>query len=122
MADLLKTGSDWLAAQMKAHASQSVIYSRGGSTVVILALPGRTEFEQEDAGGVQTSFHTRDFIVDAADLVLNLVAIVPQRGDRITDPDGHIYEVLPDRGQPTHGDANPYHTRLRIHTKRIAVP
>ncbi|MCH7631439.1 MAG: hypothetical protein IIC07_06090 [Proteobacteria bacterium] len=37
MVDMLKTGSDWLADQLKTHAGQSVTYIRGANSVVLTA-------------------------------------------------------------------------------------
>ena len=42
MPDLLQTGADWLADQMKTHAGRTVTYRRGTDTVDVTATIGRT--------------------------------------------------------------------------------
>ena len=70
MTDLLQTGSDWLADQLKAHASRSVNYSRGAESIQVDATIGKTEFEIEDDAGVVQRIESRDFLIHAADLQL----------------------------------------------------
>ena len=75
MADLLQTGSEWLAARLKASASQLVTYKRGGDSVVISATLGTSDEEVFDSSGA-ASMHTKrtDFIVTAEDLILDSMA------------------------------------------------
>jgi hypothetical protein len=123
MPNLLKTGSDWLAAQMKAHASQTVTYRRTGhADLDVAATIGRTEFEQTTDDGQVTTFESRDFLIAVADLLLSGSPAVPQRGDRIIETVGDAtltYEVLPQTALPPYRYSDQYRTLFRIHTKLV---
>lgn len=121
MADLLQIGSDWLADQMKAHVGRSVTYRRGGDSVTVTATIGRTEFELDDEFGVLQKFESRDFLIPAADLVLNSVTVLPERGDEIDETQGgttYTYEVMAPGKEPHFRFSDPYRRTLRIHTKQ----
>lgn len=125
MSDLLKAASLWLSGQMKTHASVAVVYRRGDATVDWDAVIGRTEFEifdNETASLIKVE--SRDYIGSAAELVIEDVAVLPEAGDRIeeTDADGVVrtYEVLPPAPRtPAWRYSDPYHERLRVHTKLV---
>ncbi|MCL6507837.1 MAG: hypothetical protein K6T59_12500 [Bryobacteraceae bacterium] len=81
MPDLLQTGSDWLADQLKTHASRQVVYRRGAQQVAVQATVGRTLLKLDDGfGGVRMEWTDRDFLIHAADLVLGGTATLPERG------------------------------------------
>ena len=42
MADMLRAGQEWLANQLKSHASSTVVYVRGANQVSVYAIIGRT--------------------------------------------------------------------------------
>ncbi len=117
--DLIARGAAWHRSQCASFASRTVTYTRNGSTVDVDATPGRTTWDVADSDGLQQTWESRDFIITAADLVLGGNALLPERGDTITDvQDGttYIYQVL------APGDVPPWrHTAsrlgLRIHTK-----
>ena len=123
MTNLLDTGVAWLSEQLQTHASRTINYVRGASTITaIAATRGRTEYEStDDEGNVTTSHTDLDWLVDAALLVLDGSAIEPRSGDRIVEVVGavtHIYEVLPLAGLQCFSlDATG--TMYRIHTKHI---
>lgn len=59
----------------------------------LLASVGMTEFQSTDESGVILQHETRDYLVDAADLILSGASTEPRAGDRITD--GSVtYEVV----------------------------
>lgn len=121
MADLLQIGSDWLADQMKAHAGRSITYRRGANSVTVTATIGRTEFELDDEFGVLRKIESRDFLIAAADLVLNSVTVLPERGDEIDETQGSVtytYEVMAPGKEPHYRFSDPYRRTLRIHTKQ----
>jgi len=124
MADLLQTGSDWLADQLKTHAGRTVTYRRGTDTVAVTATIGRTEFEVDDEFGVLRKIESRDFLILAADLVLNGQAVLPERGDEIDETQGGVtytYEVMAPGKEPHFRYSDPYRKTLRIHTKQTDV-
>jgi len=87
MADLLKTGSDWLAAELLTSAAQSVTYRRGtgggASTVTIAATITEQEYTQNDETGAVLLFTSIDFMVERAALDFGSGAITPAIGDFI---------------------------------------
>lgn len=117
---LLETATTWLAAQRKAHLAREVTYQRGAESVTLLAMPGRTRFEQVDQHGILHVLESRDYIVAAADLALGL----PQSGDRIREPAGTqtlVYEVLAFGDEPPWRYVDPHRIQVRIHTKQIGT-
>ena len=123
MADMLRDASVWLGRVLRQHASQPVVYVRGSHRVQVDATIGRTTFETTNTGGVVVETESRDFIVDADDLLLPSGITTPQRGDRIHEMRGttkYIYEVTPlgEDGR-CYRPADGYHNKLRIHTKEI---
>ena len=123
MADLLQTGAAWLAGQLQSHAGQTVTYSRSGASVEVTATVGQSEYEASDVENYHTTIKMRDYIVNAADLVINGSAIKPQRGDQIrqvVDGETKVYEVL-----PPSSNSDVYENRdgreviYRIHTKLV---
>lgn len=122
MADLLNQGSAWLEGQRKKHATRDVTYRRGMESVVVKATIGRTVFEQDDGAGVIVRTQVRDYLIDTADLVLAGQQTLPEKGDRIEEPDAgqkFVHEVLPLGGEQHWRYSDPYRRTLRIHTKLI---
>lgn len=125
MPDLLATGSAWLSGVLKDHVSQSIVYSRGESSVTIPdATVGRTEFEVIDQNQQLVRAESRDFIFDVSELVLASVVSLPEQGDLIVETIGSetwTYEVMAPlpRTPPWRYADPPYHSRLRVHTKLV---
>lgn len=124
MADVLQNGLDWLADQLKTHASRAVTYSRNADQVTVQATIGRTLLKLDDGfGGVRMVWTDRDFLIHAADLVLNSSVTLPEPGDQIRETEGttRIYEVLAPGDEPVWRWSDPYHKVLRIHTKQVGT-
>jgi hypothetical protein len=125
MPDLLRTGSDWLADQLKEHASRLVVYRRGGDEVAVQATVGRTLLKLDDGyGGVRMEWTDRDFLIHAADLVLAGNPTLPERGDIIRETQGgkvFVYEVMAPGGEPPWRWSDVYRKVLRIHAKQVGV-
>ena len=122
MGDLLKTGLAWLEAQRKAHMASPVTYCRADDEVEVQATIGKTNFEVDDGYGFRVQAHVTDFLIAAADLVLDGQAVLPEPGDRIavaTDDETVVYEVMALAGQPHYRFSDPYRRTLRIHTKLV---
>jgi len=125
MLDLLHFGSDWLADQLKAHASRPVVYRRGAQQATVQATIGRTLLRLDDGyGGVRMEWTDRDFLIHAADLVLGGLVTLPQRGDQIRETQGGrtvVYEVMAPGKEPPWRWSDVFRKVLRIHVKQIAV-
>ena len=122
MTDLLQTSSDWLEEQRTRYAASPVEYVRGEQAVTVLATVGKTTFEVDDGYGVLVRHESRDFLVLAADLFIDGMAVLPQRGDRIRQTLGQrvfVYEVLAPGKEPCWRWSDPFRKTLRIHTKQI---
>ena len=118
MSDLLAQGAAWLTAQRRASASQTVTYSRGVATVSLSAAIGSSAFSL-DNGNVVLTIESRDYLFAAADLILGGVQVTPLAGDRITEADGQVYEVLPMAGEPAWRHSDRQRTSLRVHTRQV---
>jgi len=124
VADLLDQASAWLDAMRIRHMALPVTYCRGETSVDVLATIGRTVFDTEDSYGVVEHSESRDFLILAADLVLNGQAVLPERGDRIRETqDGKtfVYEVMAPGREPHFRFSDVYRRTLRIHTKQVAT-
>jgi hypothetical protein len=118
--NMMNRGADYVAATLKTHASVPIVYTSGPVAIDLRATVGDTAVEVETMDGLTVRTHTRDYLVDAVDLVdlagPSPVIIEPRRGDTITD-DGQLYEVLPMAGEPCWRWSDRAHKRRRIHTK-----
>ena len=124
MADLLEQSSAWLDGQRKKHLAKAVTYCRGQAEVEVLATAGRTTFEIESSAGVAERFEARDFIITAADLVLNGETVPPERGDKIRETSGGqtlVYEVVGPGSEPCWRWSDTYRLAIRVHTKQVDV-
>ncbi|WP_417392032.1 hypothetical protein [Gimesia sp.] len=122
MANLFYKAAKWVAAQTKAHASQSVVYRRGLSVATISATVGRTVYESLDSEGVTAHIESADWLITAADLVLDGQAVTPERNDLIEftlNGVKNTFKVLPmGKDVPifTYCD-NATQVMIRVHTK-----
>ena len=110
MPDLLAQGAAWLESQRTKHLTTTVTYVPNDVQIVVPATIGRTKSEADDGQVVRIEFTDRDFLVLAADLVLNGQVAEPDRGDLIREGTRE-FEVLDWRY------SDPYRTTLRINTK-----
>jgi hypothetical protein len=124
MADLLKVASAWLDAQRLKFMSRVVGYHRGEDSVDVRATIGKSVFEVDSGYAVLERIESRDYLVPAADLVLDGETTLPLRGDRIKETDGSkvfVYEVMAPGSEPHFQFSDPYRKTLRIHTKFIGM-
>lgn len=124
MADMIQRGADWLRSRLHDHAGRSVTYTRGEDSVAITATVGFTRYETADEYGVVIERVQRDYIVAAADLVLDGVLVLPECGDTIEETSGgatKTYEVVTVGGEKHYRACDPSGTWLRIHTQEIEV-
>ena len=124
MVNLFDQAAAWVAAQTKAHASQSVVYRRGDDTVPIQAAPGRTVYESLDRDGVTAKIESADWLITTADLILAGQNVLPKRNDLIEFTLNGIkntFKVLPmskDIPEFTYCDKGTQ-SMIRVHTKLI---
>ena len=124
MGDLLENASAWLDAQRLKFMSHTVTYQRGEVSVDVRAMLGKTVFEINDGYGLIEKVESRDYLVPAADLVLDGETTLPARGDRIRETDRgkvFVYEVMAPGKEPHFRFSDPYRRTLRIHTKLVAT-
>jgi len=124
LTNLLQIGASWLADQMKTHASIDVTYERGAEQVPVKATIGKTEFDLDDGSGVVVRVQSRDFLIQAADLVLGGIESLPVAGDLIRETQGtktFVYEVMAPGEEPHYRFSDPFRKLLRIHTKHVAT-
>jgi hypothetical protein len=120
--DLLAKSASWLEKTRTKYAAQDVHFLRGDSSVAIRATIGRSLFEDTDNYGLLTRTETRDYLILAADLLMDDVPVTPKPGDQIIEgglEDGLIHEVADPPGQPCWRWSDQYHTTYRIHTKFV---
>jgi hypothetical protein len=122
MPDLLQSAAVWLAGQLKTPASPSVTYRRGAASVVLAATIGETRSEQTTTDGLTTDVLVRDYLIAAAELILDGERTLPERGDTIEETVGAqtlVFEVVPLAGQAHWRWCDAAHVMLRIHTQQI---
>lgn len=124
MVDLLQQGSRWLQDRQRQHLARAITYRRGGLSVVLQATVGRTEFEQATDYGIALQSEARDYVVHAADLVLNGERIEPEVGDKVEETiDGTtwVYEVMSLGSEQCFRYVDSDTFAMRIHTKRVGA-
>jgi hypothetical protein len=119
MANMLKTGAQWLSDMRTAHMAEQLTYKRSNTTVTVMGTPGKTDYEVADESGLKVGSQVTDFLIIAADLILGGVVTTPQHGDQIIFGSS-VYEVLNLPGDGCWRYSDPYKIALRIHTKQIS--
>jgi hypothetical protein len=117
MANLLADGIGWLAEQLQYNAGTTVTYKRSLSSVSITATKARP-IRSLDTDQAHIEASEQDWIVTAADLVLDSTTILPARGDIIQVSTTEKYRVLGDSATPAYAPHDEYGVMLRIHSKR----
>ncbi len=124
MTNRLERGSQWLSEQIDHYAASSVLYRRGSLTVPVQAGKGRSTFEITDRSGILVEIESRDFLISAANLLLDDLPILPEVGDRIIETIGgklQAYEVSNFGAEQPYRFCDPYRYKLRIHTRYVGV-
>ena len=114
----------WLNSKMQTAAGVSIVYTRGAYTVDLTPWVGRTVFASNLEGNARIEWGDRDYLITAAQLILNGSVVEPAVGDRITETVGGTsmaFEAMrPDTGEPCWRYSDPGRTLLRVHTKRVS--
>ncbi len=109
-------------AALQSAAGVAVTYRRDSSTVDVTAIPGSTDFEIVGPDGVAEQFQSRDWLIEATDLVISSTVVLPAKGDEIDETVGaetHTYRVLSPGGGAVYRFSDQYRKVLRIHTKLV---
>jgi len=123
MTSILQKGALALAAATSQTCGLSITYRRGDNAVAgVSAVVGQTPFRIDDAAGASIVSRHRDFIFDAADLVIDGAAATPERGDEIDQADGAgdtvTYRVTAPAGEAPWRYVDEANSRIRVHTIR----
>jgi hypothetical protein len=119
MTDILLSAESWLAGVHKASVSQDVVYQRGSSSVNLKATAGATQSLQMDQGGAIIGFTSVDWLITAADLILDGRTILPEVGDTIAHG-SRVFRVTADNsGERPYRDSGSGGLVWRIYTKRV---
>ena len=129
MADLIADAITKHNTWRKSHTSRSITYARGDDSVVISqATVAQTKSDVQTtrgATGVVIRRAHRDYIFDAADLVLDGSETVPAHDDTITETiNGKTVVsrvVGPAMGESCFSYIGPDRAILRVHTKEVSV-
>ncbi len=119
MANVIKDGLAWMAAKLKAYASDAVTITDGTNSISgVLATIGKTEWEYEDESGVVDRMETRDFLIDATDLDFGSGPVLPKRGMKIVEVIGTVTFTRTVASPPglSFWDHDGYYGKLRIRT------
>lgn len=98
-------------------AAVSITYRRGDDSVSVAASVGRTLYADASGDAGSIGFESKDFIVTAADLEFDGVAVTPVANDEIVQG-SEVFRVSAPPGQEPY-QYDPTGTTLRIHTTRI---
>lgn len=110
-------------AAIRRLAGVTVTYHRGAFSVELPATVGSTDITILDGNGFQTIVSSRDYLIEAAALVLDGEQVEPQKGDLIVEViDGQTctHQPLDLNGEPSFRYSDPARSQLRIHTKQTA--
>ena len=105
--------------------SELVTYSQDGDQVELRAIAQKPEYLEEAAGGMpRLVYDELEWIVAAADLVINGARAAPQPGAVLSRYNATLesyekFEVRPQGGQQCFRRADPFGLTLAIHTKRV---
>jgi hypothetical protein len=116
MANKMKQAQEFLNKQRNEHMTDMLVYRRGDKTVELAATVGKTIFKVDNGHGVAVRIESRDYLINAADLILDGAAVEPEKGDEFIE-NGMIYEVSAPAKEPEWRWSDSFHTTYRIHTK-----
>lgn len=117
--------SDHLAtalASVRHAAGETVTYTRkSGFAVSVTAVRGQAAEESQNAFNVvQVETRRQAWLVAKDELAESGTPFIPERGERITDSGGMVYEVVGAAGEPEYRYSDPDRTTLRIQTIEVA--
>lgn len=123
---LLEDGETFLNATFDETESVEVTYSvsphDAGNSVPLNATPGTPATELEPGTFTTNQSDNRDFIIQAADIVIGGNRVTPDAGHRITQVNGtdtYVYEVMDIFGDGPWRWHGAGYTAYRIHTTLV---
>jgi hypothetical protein len=102
--------------------SRPVVYRRADVSVALNATVGRSVFQVATTDGLVETVERRDYLIRAADLVLDGALTTPAVGDRITEIVGgrvEVYAVMGAGSEKHFRPSDPDALTLRIHTAHV---
>jgi len=125
MSNQFATAAAWLASQRKSSLSGSVAYWRGLVSLEDLSATKSQPAAEVDGqhNEIEEELDSADWIITAADLVLDEAVTLPASGDLIKETAGgvtYIWQVMAIAGEPCFRYCDSARVSLRIHTKLIA--
>lgn len=100
--------------------AESVTITRATAvTADVAAIRNERLYQVQDSDGVMVGMQIVDWDIIATDYEISSAAVSPRTGDRITDENDVVYEVMPLPGLKEYESAGESGDVLRVHTKRI---
>lgn len=117
---LIDDAFEWLNEQIKTHESREVTYwALGESVTITQATMGQTRTENDTGDGAIVEGRIVDWLIDAADIVIEGATMKPQPGHAIIDASGDStveYIVTELGNEPCCRFMDRRQTKYRIHT------
>jgi hypothetical protein len=89
--------------RLRDHLGEVVTISRGASStagVTATWLSEGSEIQTQTRLGVKTSFIDREWVIPKANYLIDGSAVTPASGDRLTDTDSTVWEVMAQPNMP----------------------
>lgn len=99
-----------------------VVYRRGSDAVPLKATKTRPAVDQDRAEGVTIDADAADWLIEAADLVIDGKRTKPAERDLIEYLAGSVketYRVMPTTGESHYEPVDPWNLSWRVHTKLV---
>jgi len=114
---------DNASPRLRDHLGEAVAVSRGAASTSGVAatwISEGSEIQTQTRMGVKTSFIDREWVIPKTAYIISGSAVTPAAGDRLTDADGTVWELM---SQPNMPAWEPYGGNLQwlLRTKRITV-
>lgn len=121
MANLLRSGTEWLGSVFGTHVSETLEYRRANGPVATLRLtPGATDAENVQDASITLMERNHDYLTTVADFEAAFgVGERPRLGDEILHGE-RVMRVSPIGSSPCWRYCDTHANRLRIHTQHYS--
>lgn len=106
-------------ARLRSRDGVTVTVARGGDSVEVTAVVGQSDHETLDDTGMPVTIQSRDFMLAAADYAPAGSAVVPLKGDRITEGT-RVYAVRDIGSAACWAYSDQGRTTIRVHTSEVS--